>query len=369
MKKVGSIPKKTEVQGKPMSLNPKAPRKVMVGKRTLSIVACIVIIGGCLLLARSVLNQQSAKIQIVTIKSDAGPSTLVTEDMLVPVEMVAEDFKNFGQVSYNKNGEKVSEQIYVEWSKKDELVGKYLTYYSFAGSPLTTRMVTKETLVRSAWIDKVEDNMEFYTMTFGEKDVYTPVFYPGVHLRIRMTYDVPKESYSEIREKIREKESQILAGSYVANGESVIVEQLQAKGSIATSGFGEGTDAETLPLSEVIFDDIVVVDMLNNSQESIFDLYVELMGMPIDKRIEYLKTTIVDQGSTDFKIKVTPASLMFVTTREEATRLSEFEQMGAELKYTVLNQTDEDYNLMTQFTEIGNQIQSYIDNAPSTSFK
>lgn len=351
-----------------MQLNKKASKQVGMGKRTLSLLMSGAAVVGCLAFSFFITKQQSSKVLVTVATQAIGQGTLINETMLDSKEMDLIDYESFGTRNTEENGEKKSENVYVLWEDKDLLLNKYSQMYIRQDQILTKEDITDEVLVRSPWISKVESGKEIYTLKFAADDIYSPIFFPGSHVRVRMIYSVPSENVLEIKQRISEKEKRKESGQYISgDGESIIMDALQNNEFSGNIGFGEN-EKSTVPVSEIVFEDMVVVDMLNGSRSSIFDLYYELLSMPVDKRIEYLKTTIEDEGQQSFKSKVQPTYITLVTTKEESTMLSEFELLDAEKKYTLLVTDTEEYNLMKQFTEMGTQIQSFLDNTNVSSF-
>lgn len=347
----------------------KSSRAVSFGKRTGALIVSALIVLSSFGAAIFLMNQQAEKVTVVRLKNDIGPGALITEASIEPYDMVNEDYLNLGMQTSTQDGNaSESGQTFIKWADREDILNKYMSIYAYQGTILSTRMVVDDLLVRSPWIEGVDEGMEIYTMGLTSQDVYTPIFYPGAQIRIRLVYNVDVEDAPAIKAKIDAKEAQMAAGTYFATGESVIMDSMQQNEMDSSEiGFTSG-NAKQVPLSEVIFDKITVVDMLNNSDESIFDLYTELLGMPVEDRIAYVSTQIEGNGTNDFKRKVTPAKLVFSVTRDEATSLAEFEALGGNMKYTLLPDNNEDYSLMTQFSELSSQIQSWMDNAPTSSF-
>ena len=356
-------------QKDPGTLKQKSSKAVSFGKRTGALIISALIVLSSFGAAIFLMNQQAEKVTVVRLKNDIGPGALITEASIEPYDMVNEDYLNLGMQTSTQDGNaSESGQTFIKWADREDILNKYMSIYAYQGTILSTRMVVDDLLVRSPWIEGVDEGMEIYTMGLTSQDVYAPIFYPGAQIRIRLVYNVDVEDAPAIKARIDAKEAQMAAGTYFATGESVIMDSMQQNEMDSTEiGFTSG-NAKQVPLSEVIFDKITVVDMLNNSDESIFDLYTELLGMPVEDRIAYVSTQIEGNGTNDFKRKVTPAKLVFSVTRDEATSLAEFEALGGNMKYTLLPDNNEDYSLMTQFSELSSQIQSWMDNAPTSSF-
>ena len=78
---------------------------------------------------------------------------------------------------------------------------------------------------------------------------------------------------------------------------------------------GKGADAEYEDVTELLFSEVTVLDMLNKSGESIFDKYYNLISLPESKR----KAAYEDKS---FKEGIEPKSVLIAVTAEEAERYS-----------------------------------------------
>lgn len=366
-------------------LKKKTKRSAQFGKRTISIVLSLLVIAGALLTALIIMRSNNDTVQVARFATNVKSGTIITSNLFEAVEMTQEDFNRIGTRTYvDANGNEQTANNLLKYADISKYVGSnnlYAQSYFTDGTLAFTDMFTTEKLIRSEWTKSVEPGYEYYTMDLSElTDVYTPIFFPGSHIRIRMSHEVTYDPtdpdavrrIENLRSAIAAKERAALSGGYI-RGESKILDALYA-GDISSAGAGNGFGQSayqeagtTITISEVIWDDIIVIDMLNSANESIFDLYLDLLDMPVSTRIKYLETKLNDDGN-DLKSQVTPSKIVFVVTREEASDLLEFENLDVELKVTVLETEDHDYDLFKQFTEVGNQVQAMIDNHPTTSF-
>ena len=79
-------------------------------------------------------------------------------------------------------------------------------------------------------------------------------------------------------------------------------------------GYGNTiTEQKTVFRSETVFNDLVVADMLNNSGESILDIYAEYNDMTVWQQVQM-------QQDPTFNERTEPASLIVALTPEEQDR-------------------------------------------------
>jgi len=118
----------------------------------------------------------------------------------------------------------------------------------------------------------------------------------------------------------------------------------------------------SIPQVEIIFDDMICVDMLNSNGESLFDIYMALYKLPVGERLEYIETTIEEGNALSFQKRVTPTSLVFILDKDQATNMTKYENLeNVSIKYTILPFTDDTGNLLSNFTEIADQMSDLIE--------
>lgn len=336
------------------------------GKRSLLIVLMIAIIGCCFGVCYFLINIQQEEINVIRLKNTKVAGDLLQENDIEKLSMPRSFYEEYGVQTYEENGKKVTRQAIVKWSDREKLVGKYMVNYTQSGTFMTDRHVTADTVLKNPWTSKIPEGYEVYTLPFSAKDIDTNMLTIGTTLRVRSVAQVEAMQARELKKKIADNDKKLANGNYISTGESLIVDAIQSQGGGLGAQWGETSSGNTVPVAEVIFDKITIVDMLNSAGESIFELYLDLLKKPVDERIPYLETTL-EGSDTSFRSKVSPVSLILIVSRDEASRLAEFENLGANLKYTILPNEDSDFNLMDQFVEISSQINSFIQSAPGTS--
>lgn len=83
----------------------------------------------------------------------------------------------------------------------------------------------------------------------------------------------------------------------------------------------------TVLVTETVFSEVTILDMLNSDGESIFDLYYELLTYPDAKRSEII-------NSDDFKSRTAPECILIAATAEEVERYSRIVAQG-NTSYTI----------------------------------
>ena len=117
-----------------------------------------------------------------------------------------------------------------------------------------------------------------------------------------------------------------------------------------------------VPVVELVFSDLQAIDMINSSNQSIYELYMALLRLPLDQRTDYLNTRLQDnETANQFRSMVTPSRLVFLLTKEQADMLAQFENLpNADFKFTILLTEDENDNIVSSFIDISSQINTAL---------
>jgi hypothetical protein len=101
-----------------------------------------------------------------------------------------------------------------------------------------------------------------------------------------------------------------------------------------SSGFGYGTSSTvgSVKRQELIFNESRVLDILNSSGESIFDIYYELIALPKRDQLARVETE-------EFKNSVTPQTFLLAVTAEEVDNYLRINGKGASYLLTMLPRT------------------------------
>lgn len=293
----------------------------------------------------------------------------VVKDTLTKYDMLYASFKEAGTVDIKlADGTIKKTNRIVAW--KD--IGKYQDYYynSYhqAGSNFTVESSSDRLQYRNPLIESMPIGNEEYVLGINPSGIDIHQLFPGTILRMRVAFKVPLAIEAECRMAVASKSTydgtsevlKILSRKGYEVG-STGVESTEIVGP--TEGFEGGAssttamsnDERTATVSEVIFDNISSIDMKSTSGESIYEVYMALLRMPLEKRVPYMETSFDDDKSGDFRARITPSSLVLSLTREEANALHEFETMRYDTKWTIIK-TDTSSDMLKDFIEINEQL-------------
>lgn len=381
--------KKKVAPKKKMDKNIPAVKKTGGGKKTIVLLAYVIAIALCLATAANIINSQAEEVAVIRLKTNKLSGDLITEDDIESFKMLKKTYEELSSVTYVTDGEKIEKKPMLLWKDKDKIFGDgssedippvFASTYIQAGQCLTAAHLTTQKIVRNPWLASVPEGYEIYTLPFDSGDVNTRLLVPGTHLRVRIvvTADVqeagkggsntlvlddttggPEQSVPQ--SNINTQESTV--GKDVTIEVDTTAEEVIGTNEASTNAMLIAGKNVELPLASVVFDKLVAVDMLNASNESIFEIYMALLKLPIEERMAHVETT-VEGDVTSFQKKVTPTALVLALTREQADKMAQFENLGnATIKYTILPQRDENNDTYNAFVEINDYINTALEAA------
>lgn len=255
------------------------------------ILAILFIVGVCIVYAVASFESRRT-IKVVHIKDGgAGGNCLITDDMIEPYDMNYREFKNSGTLKFSDGTRK---QSIVTWANKDKVVGtRYTAYYLRGNTPLYWDSTTKEQTKKNSYLYNMTGellNIQLNPDDFGDMIV------PGDKINVRVSYaatptDLPStENYS-------------------------------------TSGSGD-----KVTVTEKLFNEVEVLDMLNSSGESIFDIYYDFISLTKDEQAKKLEDDA-------FIKSVKPAKILLEATSEEADNFMRIQEKSPTYLITLLPRT------------------------------
>ena len=237
-------------------------------------------------------------IKVARIKEGTGISanSLITKNMLEEYDMYYKEFKNYGTLT-TSSGQTYSN--IVRWSDVDAVFGKrYAAYYMRGGTVLFWDATLADQTRKNSYLYSMSGELLNINLTttqdFGDMVV------PGDTLNVRATY---------------------IDTVYNLPTEEEYKEGLDAGVSVA-----QGTQRE---VTELMFSEVKILDMLNASGSSIFDVYYEYIAMTKEQQAAALE-------DKNFIQKVTPQSILLEVTSEEVERFLYLRSKGATYHMTLL---------------------------------
>ena len=242
-------------------------------------------------------SENKKVVSVVRLKDNVSANSMITEDMIEEYDMYYKEFEQYGVVNFSDGTKKKS---VVTWEDRDSIVGnRYAAYYLRGGTVLFWDQTVKEQTKKNAYLYSMDGellNIKMNTDDFGDMVV------PGDTLNIRaryqkVNYDLPTEEQYKL-----------------------------------TTEEGGTVQAVTTPVTEMLFSEVTVLDMLNSEGNSIFDIYYDYISKSKEEQAALL-------ADSEFLTSVEPDTILLEVTAEEAVRFMEIEANDAEYLMTLLPRT------------------------------
>lgn len=235
-------------------------------------------------------------VYIAVLRESLPKDGVITSiDQFEKVEMMAMEYERQG-ISKREDGTTRREVIL--WDDLPRIIesgGAYAGVYIPAGRPVYYSDLSMTGTQKNSYLYTMDGELLKLNVTGGE---FGEMIVPGDKVNIRITYET--EDYSLPTEE--EYLNQVNAGIEIDR---------------------------TVTVTEMLFSECSILDMLNGSGESIFDLYYELLSMPETERKEIIT-------SDSFKSRTTPTNVLICVTAEEADRYAKVGNKGGDYLITLL---------------------------------
>ncbi|AUG57055.1 CpaB family protein [Acetivibrio saccincola] len=230
-------------------------------------------------------------IEVLRVKSGSGiPAfTVLTEDKIEKYKLIRKEY--------------TEDMVLAE--DISTIINKYTKYYLRQNSILYKDQFTEEKPLRNKWLYEMNEENEVLTLPYNLLECGGDILMPGDRVRIRVSYEV-------------ETTKQEPAGT--GNNPNQVVTVTRGK-TIKT---------------DILFESIVVKDMLNANSQSIYEVYQEVLKLDEDTRQEVMK-------SEDFLKSIQPRALLLEGTKEQMNKFSEYNAYsGKSFLITILSRAESD---------------------------
>lgn len=272
-----------ELTGKNASKNTKILRYV--------IILCILVVSSNLISARAFRQT----VDIVSFKTAVPQDGRILESNLVKDKMVKAEYEKQGIMKFSDGSKK---RTIVLWEDRNKIKNAYASYYIRQGTPVHWDSLSKDTPRKLSYLYQMDGELLKLDV---KADQFGEMLVPGDKINVRASYTdqiytLPTEEAYKLQ-----KEAGI-------QGNSSIKRKVK------------------------LFNNAVVIDILNNDGASIFDIYYKLLALPNQKQQEIVNTE-------DFKESVRPSQILLNVTEEEADNYMDIEGKGADYMMTLLPRT------------------------------
>ena len=286
-----------------MALKVKANNASRARNRLIGIfIALALIVFVCVMTAISSAETRKV-ITVVRIKQDAAlaANAIINDAAVEPYDMYYKEFEQYGTMKFSDG---TTRSTIVRWQDRDSVLNKrFSAYYQRGGTMLFWDSTVGDQSRKNSYLYSMSGELLNIKMTttseFGDMVV------PGDRLNIRATYattvyTLPNET------------QYLLAQNGTGNDQSLA-----------------GVEVTR---TELLFSEVTILDMLNSSGNSIFDIYYDYISMSKDQQAAALK----DSG---FLASVKPSSILLECTSEEVERYMHLHNLSADYQMTLLPRT------------------------------
>mgnify|MGYP000997383233 CR=1 FL=1 len=267
-------------------------------------------------------------VTIAVCKEDIRSGQALSPDLFEPKQISKLDFDNQNKITLEVDGELRTTTPYMRYEHIDYVTDKYASFYIPKGQPMLFQNIIEEKALKNPWITEIPDENEIITLKFDYLDVGGSMLMVGDRIRLRAVFQVDSETAKTM-------------------SESKLVKQIGS--SYITDEYGSPI-FETLPASEILFDEIIIADMMNRDGDSIFAIYSDLADIPVNLREKTIE-------STDFKQLTRPVSMLLSVSKSNATDISELKNLkDIKFEYSLLKRAED--VVIEQFLDIHRTIES-----------
>lgn len=241
-------------------------------------------------------------VEIVKLNSSVPQDGRVIQDNMMKDTMLKSEYEKQGLFTL---ADGTKRRAIVLWEDASKVENAYASYYIRQGTPLYWDSLSKETPKKYSYLYKMDGELLKVDMNAKE---FGKMLVPGDKINVRA-------SYSE----------QV----YTLPSERDFMIQQQT-----------GIQPQTTEQKNVmLFNNVVVLDILNGQGESIFDLYYRLLALP-----KVQQQSIA--ASEEFQKQVEPSQILLNVTPEEADRYMGIKNKSPQFLMTLLPRTSG--NLITE---------------------
>lgn len=362
---------------------PKRPSLAMIAAATLVYVA---VIGGTLFGSTYLLDNYMNKVSVAQLSTQMAKDSQFTPDNLKQLKMPESVYAELN---------KSAPGGLVLWEDAQGIVGQYIAMDAVKGQYLSYDFVSESRTMANPWIQNLDDDAQLYTIQFDPYQTYQQLLFAGSHVRMKaaMThldengratpqtsvcsiseaaadYRVDDDEKEEEKAKVDTPKENEEGSEANADGEPQPDENKESEGEKSPE-----TPKPSKPSKAEIkdrFDDIVVVDIINTSNESMFDVYLPLARMTRDDRREFLTEKAKSSGAAAYYARFTPMSLVFALDDTQVSELSKVENMtNAKITYTLLPSSSnegsaEENSMYLKFMEVQRDVNEIFGDAMAT---
>ncbi len=300
-----------------MKLNINRVKKVQPNKNFVKKTIAVSISILVLIISYMIINNSTKEINntvsVIKIKNGKGipAQTVVTKEDIEKYDIVEKEY----------------DEDMISADNIDNVIGMYAAYYLRKDSVIHKDQIVGEIIKKNEWLYELDDTYEVLTLPYNYLDCGGDILVPGDRIRIRATYETEE------------------AGEEVIDDYSLYSDdpnQIDYK--------YKNSHMRT----QIIFDSIVVKDMLNANSHSIYEVYKEVLKLPEDQRSKVMK-------SQEFIKSIQPKALVLSGTKEQINEYAKYTTIDSKkLIITILSRKNSDA-VIDQLPTLAKEVESWIE--------
>ena len=258
-----------------------------------------------LLLVIRINTNKEEMISVVRVKNEIYPNQLITKDNLDKYDMVRREYDNAGTK-------------FLLWSEVDECDNKYSSVYVRKNGYIVKGDYLDYKPIKNPWMHEADNSELFVMLKYDRSDAFGNILTPGDRVKVNISYNMSETQQDDM-----------------------------------FAGVSSKTKVETL------FEDIMIIDLMNSRGNSIYDYYTDILNLPLAEREKLLR-------DETFLSDVSPVSMILKIEKDsEFYQYSKVKNLQG-IKYTIgLHPRKEGDIIIDQFKDITRQItqnQTQINN-------
>lgn len=280
-------------------------------KKIMALVASVVVIVVSFLIISKANQQASDTIDVLRVKSETGLQAFepLTEDNIEKYSLIRK--------------EHTDDMILAE--DMPDVLNKLAKYYIRNESIIFKDQLVDERPLKNEWLYALDEEREVVTIPYNYLECGGDVLLPGDLIRIRVTYEVEENTTFD---------------PYSIDTYNPNTTSLQS--------------SEKRVETEILFDSIVVKDMLNSNSHSIYEVYKEVLRLDETKRQEVMK-------SEEFLRNIQPRALLLAGSEEQITNYAKYNGTNSKtFLITILSRANSEV-ILDQLPTLQNEVESWIE--------
>ena len=301
-------------------------------KKFLAVVLSIMVFIVSFIIITNSNNAAKDTIDVVRVKNKDGltADTAISEDDLEVYKVIRREYK---------------EDMY-RGDELEQLVGKYPNYYLRTETIIHKDQLTDEKLQKNEWLYAMENDREAVTIPYDYIEWGGDILTPGDRIRVRAVYESDEdENISYVQPGVPDYNT--YDDPYAAEGDPYA-----SMSDPYAPSYSTGSSAGKMK-TEIVFDEIVVKDMLNSKSHSIYEIYKEVTKLPEDRKQAVMKTE-------DFIQSILPKALVLEATPEQVHTYSLMKGNNAELVITILTRNGSNI-VLDDLSTLQSEVETWIE--------